>query len=382
MGFNEIAKFRVGAAAAAAAVGLSAAAAPAAVEYDVLDLGVVGQALAVSNDGRVAGSYEESPGGPHNAFRSAPYSPVDPATDTIGAGSFPANAWDMALAMNNAGQVVGTYNNFSQSFRSDAGGSYVDLGDRGFGGAVVTSINDAGQAIGMANTTAAGDGRVYRTTPNGTIATAEVFEGLGAATAWGVDAINTAGQVVGQSGAEAFRTDPNGSTNFTLLGTTLTEAGGPTTWAQSYARGVNDAGEAVGFVQNADGSVKRAFITGANGDPVVLTDLGAVGTYTQFVAEAISNEGVVVGYMAGGGNAQHGFIWDEANGLRDLNDLIDPTSGAVITVGQAINENGEIAVNALFGGAQHPALLTVIPEPGAVSLLAVAAVPFLRRRRR
>lgn len=380
MGLNHLSKFRF-AAASVAALGLSSAGANAAVEYNVLDLEVIGQALAVSNDGRVAGSYEESPGGPHDAFRSAPYSPVNPATDTIGAGSFPPNTFDMALAMNNGGQVVGTYNNWSQPFRSDAGGSYVDFGDRGFGGATATSINDAGQATGIVNTSAAGDARVFRTAPNGLITDAELFESLGAASAWGVDAINTTGQVVGQQGAEAFRTDPNGSTGFTLLGTTLMQPGGSTSWAQSSARGINDAGETVGFVQNADGSVKRAFISGANGEPVALTDLGEFGTYTQFTAEAISNQSVVVGYMTGGGNPQHGFIWDEANGLRDLNDLIDPASGAVILVGQAINENGEIAVNALFADGQHPALLTIVPEPGALSLLAIAAVPFLRRRR-
>ena len=99
--------------------------------------------------------------------------------------------------------------------------------------------------------------------------------------------INDAGQVVGFSSTaagayHAFITGPNG-VGMTALGT----LGGDS----SFAYGINDAGQVVGRPNTAAG-VSHAFITGPNG--VGMTDLGTLGGDSSF-ALGINHAGQVVG---------------------------------------------------------------------------------------
>jgi hypothetical protein len=68
--------------------------------------------------------------------------------------------------------------------------------------------------------------------------------------------------------------------------------------------------------------------------------------------------------------------------MVDLNSLISPTSGWVLEQANAINDNGQIVGFGTIDGETHGFLLTPVPEPGSLSLLAVGGVALLRRRSR
>jgi hypothetical protein len=58
--------------------------------------------------------------------------------------------------------------------------------------------------------------------------------------------------------------------------------------------------------------------------------------------------------------------------MFDLNALIDPLAGYIVRTAEAINERGQIAGTADFGGQRRPVLLTPIAGPAYVTGLRVA----------
>jgi probable HAF family extracellular repeat protein len=54
----------------------------------------------------------------------------------------------------------------------------------------------------------------------------------------------------------------------------------------------------------------------------------------------------------------HAFIWDELNGMVDLNTYLPAGSGWILTTATAINDNGDIVGSGLMGGQVHGFLLT------------------------
>jgi probable HAF family extracellular repeat protein len=50
---------------------------------------------------------------------------------------------------------------------------------------------------------------------------------------------------------------------------------------------------------------------------------------------------------------EHAFIFDTQNGIQDLNDFIDPTSGWVLTFARDINDNGSIVGTGNLNGDTH-----------------------------
>ena len=76
-------------------------------------------------------------------------------------------------------------------------------------------------------------------------------------------------------------------------------------------------------------------------------------------AYALNNLGAVVGY-GGYNTGTVGFIWTSADGLLNLNNLLDPVSGAGWTIARplAINDAGQIVGQGLFNGVPQGLMLS------------------------
>jgi probable HAF family extracellular repeat protein len=140
----------------------------------------------------------------------------------------------------------------------------------------------------------------------------------------------------------------------------------------SQAWGMNDVGTIVGDSGDNEATDKAFIWTNALG----MRELGSLPDYGQgtgTTAYDINNSGQVIGYS--GKYFNHvGFFWDENDGMRRLDELIDQTSiysGMKIIDAAAINDAGQIAATAIWQGRRTAVLLSpsAIPEPGSAGLI-------------
>jgi hypothetical protein len=71
----------------------------------------------------------------------------------------------------------------------------------------------------------------------------------------------------------------------------------------------------------------------------------------------------------------------QGGAISDLNDLVPDDSGWTITRATAINDLGQIVGYGMIDGNEHAFLLTPVPEPATLSLLALGGAALVRRRR-
>jgi len=110
---------------------------------------------------------------------------------------------------------------------------------------------------------------------------------------------------------------------------------------------IDDAGEIVGYadIPNPAGCSDLTCVHHAvlwkNG---AATDLGSVGTDPCSRAISVNARGQIVGLTAAtcGGNASHGFLWENGGPAVDLNSLVSSADMA-LTTPSYINDRGEIA---------------------------------------
>jgi len=275
-------------------------------------------------------------------------------------------AFNRALGINNAGQVVGYADSYPVLGRQPAlwdGASLTGLAPYGY----AFAINDKGQIA--ADT-------VVATVYNGGVPS-YLFEGRSAATA-----INESGQVAGyaynvpNAPSRAVRWDAEVMTDLgTLGGTTsgvrsinnngtavgyhvdgagfdhaalwngnsaigLTGLGG----LRSGAKSINDKGQIVGSSLTPSNDALHATLWQGS----IPSDLGTLGANASF-AEHINNAGQIVGEYGDGKTLQlRAAIWIGGVG-RDLNDSLRPetvAAGWVLATATSINENGWIVGNA------------------------------------
>jgi probable HAF family extracellular repeat protein len=306
--------------------------------YTVTDItppGTESEVFAINNRGQVVG-YDASLGG----FRTAPDSPMNPATDLLGVGV-------RGLDINDSGQVVGYIWSGSYSTQlafSTAPNSLVPV-PVGGPGTSAHAINASGQVV--VSLSFPGGSKSFRTAPNSPVNPAT--DDLGTLAPQGytsASGINNAGQVAGSSGSprHAFRTAPNKPIN------PATDDLGTLGGSSSFATSINAFGQVVGLSDVAVSIFPRAFRTAPN-RPInpVTDDLGTEA------ANAINDYGEVVGPVAMGGcfdgecydtfGHYQPFLYSSGI-MHDLNKLIPPVGlNCELSDALDINNRGQIAAN-------------------------------------
>jgi len=284
-------------------------------------------------------------------------------------------AWTTAVsAINNQGQWGGSYGTGGVAFQFS--GSFPVNNPTGEY-ATVNAINDSGTAVGVNNQN-----------PK-----ARVWTATGSSWLVGLDGIRASNPYMASTVARSAAYDINESglivgdsePYYTSLGTdrkavywqngsifTIGTLGGE----YSSARGVNNNNLIVGA---SDTLTERHAFSYLNGS---LLDLGTLGG-TESVALDVNDNGWIVGKSKTLAGDWAGFVYKDSL-MYDLNSWLEPSlrDGWTISEAVAINENGQIAANGTKNGTSS-ALFITIPEPSALSLLAVGlgALAMMRRRR-
>lgn len=121
----------------------------------------------------------------------------------------------------------------------------------------------------------------------------------------------------------------------------------------SYATAINNLDEVVGYGDSGTTYYEGYLWNGASG----MQDLGSLDG-SGSIALAVNDLSQVVGYAPLISIGSHAFVWSKDAGIQDLNNLIDPSSGWVLTSASGINTNGQIIGVGTFNQLVHSYLLT------------------------
>jgi probable HAF family extracellular repeat protein len=337
-------------------------AAGAAVKYTVTDMGAW-DVLDINQAGQAAGYVSMGPDGNRGAFWSAG---VLAQLSTLVGTSF-------AFGVNDLGQVAGRAYANTQNTDAHAvvwtNGVLQDLNAPGLPKMrSAWDINNAGQVI---VSTASGP-YLWQ---NGQVTS------LSLAT---VQRINNVGQIAGT--IQTSQIDYAGNyvqraalwTNGTVqdLGTLGGSNSNP--WA------MNDLGVVAGqadtdHLQYLEGTPVYPAIRAAFWDATGIHDLGAGDMSYAF---GINNLGQIVGAAtASDGKSSFAFLYSGGM-VQNLNDMIPASASVVLGGALGINDNGQIVAQGSLNGQGYRAfLLTPVPEPTSLTLLAIPFMAWYRRRR-
>jgi probable HAF family extracellular repeat protein len=295
-----------------------------------------------------------------------------------------------ANAINDHGQVVGgasTLSGESHAFLF-SGGSLQDLGTLGGSNSVARDINNHGTIVGSADPVSAPSSyyqQAFRYAGGSMTALGTLPGGAGS----DAYAINNHG-LIGGSSFEGEITLPEYPFHAVFFRGGGVDPLGVSDVGNSAVYGLNDLGQAVGGIPTSTiihGS--HAFLYSGG----VVTDLGALDVFDDSIATDINGLGQVVGssavQLSESTYGYHGFLYDSATGMVDLNSLIDPATGWVITDAEGINGAQQIAATACRGGAIGECyavrldLVSAVPEPSSWAMLAfgLGAIGLRRARR-
>jgi probable HAF family extracellular repeat protein len=283
-----------------------------------------------------------------------------------------------ANGINDYGQIVGGSDNASGQFHAYlyGGGGMSDLGTLGGDRSEAFAINNHGVIVGDArngDSATFGFGQAFTYSGGTMTALGTLPGGLGS----NAYAINKPG-LIGGSSYEGPFTVPEYPFHAVLFSGGSVNKLGVSDIGDSAVYGLNDLGQAVGGLPSTElAHASHAFLY----DHGALTDLGVLDLTApdDSIALDINNHGQIVGRAAvtidPDHYGYHGFLWTGA-GLVDLNTLIDPTSGWVITDASGINDAQQIAATACLGGvitgdcrAVRLDLVSAVPEPGSWAML-------------
>ncbi len=342
--------------------------------YTVTDLGTLGYqgsgAAAINNSGQIVGDVFNVTSDGFGAGHAYIYTAgVMRALPLLG-GSDSASAY--AISAN--GQVTG-FSIFAgasgqpseaHAMLYAANGSLTDLGTLSGGTyALGRAVNNTGWVAGYGNV-ASGLNRAFLYT-GGALQNLGTFAGQHASIsnsyAFG---LNNAGQAVGCAEASV-------TTQYSVLAQhaflytggqmlDLGTLGGD----DSAAYAINDAGQITGYALDAAERC-HAFLYAAG----MMRDVGTLGDMDTF-GSALNDRGDVVGFSLLDRTTTRAFLALAGDVPRDLNDLIDPALGWNLERANGINDSGEIVGTGQVNGQTHAFLLTpnaVVPEPSTIFLL-------------
>lgn len=244
---------------------------------------------------------------------------IHDGTEFIDLGTFPDGTFSRGRAINDLGQVVGTWGNGIMGDPALAAFLWQD--------GVMIDLN---MQLGMGHSEA-------------------------------LD-INEAGQVVGWMGPS---TSTNGSRAFVWQGGNVIDLGVIPGGYTAVGEAISENGWVVGGGRVDAGGFTRAFLW--NGSEML--NLGTLPGFDRGAASDVNDSGRVVGRswgVAGNPNIESAFVWQDGV-MTDLNDLIPTNSGAHITWATAINNQGQITGMATASANEVVAvLLTPVETAGDV----------------
>lgn len=305
--------------------------------YSIAALGLNSEAIGINDLGQVVGTSFAS--GPLRSFIWSDGTTTDPGT---------LGGLDCVVtAINNKSQVVG-YGSYDRGYHAFVyrNQKLEDLNPAGSRFAEARDINDEGMIVG----------RIQMARPGPTHAflfSKQQMKDLGTLGGQNSAAhgINNAGNIVGVSQT----TDKNEHAFLYVNG--MMKDLGTLGGLNSAAIGINGSGQVAGYSEIAgeETSAKKtrhAFLYYLG----LMTDLGVPTGGTHSEARGINDAGDVVGfaYVNGGRRA---FLFSQGR-MRDLNDLIPPDSGWILSDANAINNRGQIVGTATFKGGLYAYLLT------------------------
>ncbi len=351
------------------------------------------------------------------------FTPTTASTGTITNITLPNNLYPGAYAINDAGRVAGGYYDSSfnpHAFGTDNSGVAQDLGDLGGGqGASAVGIDAAGDIAGTSHSSDGLDhAYVYTGVPgSGTMHDLGVAD---AGSSTEITGMNAVGQIVGYSLAATEKavvyTGSPGSGHFTDLGTFPD----PHTAGQAdsvQAFGINNAGEVAGMYEGRyltwhpgvySGTLNYSGTTGTG----TWHDLGFLpggDIDSAGSADAVNDAGVIVGNSYVGSEGSHAFVYVGTPGaggkMYDLQTWFLHNFSSAITAGwdlqyaYGINDAGMIVGSGTYTYSTpgvgsttiSPAafeidasglIASAVPEPTALTVLSIAVMPLLARRRR
>ena len=320
-----------------------------AVQYNVIDLGQAGEpptyAFALNNNNLVVGQYQVF-------FSGDSYMASFSWDGGVLTGWHVFGNKSKVKGINDSGVMVGWSDGVVHPYTAYVreNGVDTDLPEApGQSWSLASTINNSGVAVGKSG------GFGVKWTKSGgdwSIADTLTVSGRNEAAAAG---INEAGDIVGDSyhsgaGYRAIHWAPG-----TTSGTVLPYPAGSGSW--DIAADINDDGDVVVGESISSGQPRPAIWENDGGwSGRLLGNFGGGGSQ----ALAINNDGMVVGWSTTYESVEHAFIYDEINGMQDLNSMIDAESGWVLLRATGINEAGNICGYGTINGETHAFLLAEV----------------------